>query len=158
MAAKRRFTRERRERFLDCLRETGNVTEAARKAGISRSAAYDARAADPSFALKWRDAAHSISDRLTAEAVRRALEGVEEPYYYQGEERGTVRKFNDALLMFLLKMCNPEIFTEDEGPAGAAGVEEGSGVVFQLNLGGPPATGEENEKPRTDTREEPAGG
>jgi hypothetical protein len=134
MPPKARFTRERQERFLEALRLTGNVTEAAREAGISRSRAYQVRAADEAFALRWRDACLSLGDRIEAEAVRRALEGV--------EERGTVRRYNDALLMFLLKMRRPDIFEQPEadGPAETPGPDPaGPGrVVFELHLGGGP--------------------
>ncbi|MGE4506210.1 MAG: hypothetical protein AB7D51_12750 [Desulfovibrionaceae bacterium] len=142
MPPKARFTRERQERFLEALRLTGNVTEAAREVGISRSRAYQVRAADEAFALRWRDACLSLGDRIEAEAVRRALEGVEEPYFYQGEERGTVRRYNDALLMFLLKMRRPDIFEQPDadGPAGTPEPDSaGPGrVVFELHLGGGP--------------------
>lgn len=135
MAARVRFTRERRERFLELLRETGNVSDAARAAGVSRSRVYQVRAESEPFARQWEDAVGALGDRIEAEAVRRALHGVEEPYYYQGEERGTVRKYSDTLLMFLLKSRCPERYGECGSQQRAA--ETGappSPVVFELNF------------------------
>jgi len=40
--------------------------------------------------------------------VRRARDGVEEPIFHQGKNVGTVRKYSDTLLIFLLKSHKPE--------------------------------------------------
>lgn len=45
---------EKREVFLDALRDNGNATEAARSAGVSRVTAYQWRS-DPVFAARWDD-------------------------------------------------------------------------------------------------------
>ena len=42
--------------------------------------------------------------RLLADtALARALDGVEEPVFWKGEQIGTKRRYNDRLLMFLLE-------------------------------------------------------
>lgn len=49
---------------------------------------------------------------LEDEAVRRAYVGVEEPLFYQGKQCGTVRKYSDTLLIFLLKGAKPAKYRE----------------------------------------------
>lgn len=70
--------------FLKALAITGVVTRAAKAAKTDRTTAYDLRAADPAFALAWKDALAAADDRLEAEAVERAVAGWEEPVVYQG--------------------------------------------------------------------------
>lgn len=52
------------------------------------------------------------ADVLEAEARRRAVDGVAEPVFYQGTQVGTVQKYSDTLLMFLLKSRKPEAYAE----------------------------------------------
>jgi hypothetical protein len=101
--------------FLEALAETANVSLACRLAGVGRRTVYSWRAADPEFAKAWGAALEIGCDALEDEAVRRALSGVEEPVFYQGTRRGTIRKYSDQLLMFLLKARRPEKFKN--GPA-----------------------------------------
>lgn len=95
--------------FLDTLRETGNVSEAAESIRASRQGLYKARAGDDVLAAEWDDALEVASDALIAEARRRGFEGVEEPLSYQGMCTGDViRKYSDTLLIFLIKGVRPE--------------------------------------------------
>ena len=64
--------------FLTALRETGNVSAAARRAGTSRSVCYARRRRDTAFAAAWEDALEEAADRLEMEAFRRAVDGVGE--------------------------------------------------------------------------------
>lgn len=134
MAARTTFTRARRALFLETLRATGNVSEAARAAAVSRSRVYQVREGSEPFARAWEDAVCAVEDRIEAEALRRAVDGVEEPYYYQGKECGTVRKYSDQLLMFLLKTRCPERY----GDKPEGGDAPGGQVVFKLNFAGEP--------------------
>ena len=52
------------------------------------------------------------AQRLEAEAKRRAVEGVEEPVFYQGKQCGVIKRYSDALLMFLLKGAMPDKYKE----------------------------------------------
>ncbi|MBI4185314.1 MAG: hypothetical protein HY521_15080 [Proteobacteria bacterium] len=98
--------------FLGALAESGNVSAACRRVLLPRHTAYGWRRADPAFAKAWAEALEIGLDALEDEATRRALEGVEEPVFYQGEVRGAVRRFSDPLLMFLLRARRPERFRE----------------------------------------------
>ncbi len=106
--------------FLCELATHGNVCWAARKAGISRRTAYEAR--DPKgrshvgqvtaqlFAEAWRHAVESAYDLLLGEARRRAVQGHLEPVFYKGRQVGAVRRYSDELLMLLLRIARPDKF------------------------------------------------
>ena len=98
--------------FLDTLRETANVTVAARSVGITLGTAYKHRKDDALFAERWEEAINEAVDMLEAEAHRRAFQGTEEPVFYQGCEVGYVRKYSDPLTMFLLKAHRPDKYRE----------------------------------------------
>ena len=119
MANRKKFTDHARQNFLMALRETANVSEAARRAGISRRRAYDVRDVDPVFAAAWKDAVETAIDTLEAEAWRRGKEGWDEPVFYRGEIQRdaegkpvTIRKYSDRMLELLLKAHRPEKYRE----------------------------------------------
>ena len=93
--------------FLTALRQTGNVSAAARAAGVARSRCYEVRRRDPDFATGWQDALEEAADWLEFEALRRAVEGTEEDRFFGGHIVGQVTRYSDALLMFLLKARRP---------------------------------------------------
>ena len=101
-----------RTKFLETLRKTGNVTEAARVARISRNTVYTHRHADPVFAEAWDDAEEEATDALEYEARRRAVHGVERPVVYKGEVVATIPEYSDRLMELLLKAHRPEKFKE----------------------------------------------
>lgn len=98
--------------FLAAVARTGNVTVAAEIAHISRSAHYQWLEADPVYVEAFEDAMEQAAQRLEAEAKRRAVEGVEEPVFYQGKQCGVIRRYSDSLLMFLLKGALPDKYKE----------------------------------------------
>lgn len=107
-------TPKKRTAFIESLRETGgNVSRSCEAADMSRVAAYEWRTADPEFAKEWNDAVEFGTDELEEEARRRAYAGVDEPVFYQGEQCGTVRKYSDTLLIFLLKGRRPETYRDN---------------------------------------------
>lgn len=103
-----RWTPGERRCFLDRLRETANVSAAARAAGKSRSSAYQLRQQDADFRAAWDEALEEALDMLEAELWRRALEGVARPVFYGGKCCGVIRSYSDQLGMFLLKAHRPE--------------------------------------------------
>ena len=64
------------------------------------------------YAAKFEEADATAIDVLEKEARRRAVGGTEEPVYYQGVEVGTVRRYSDTLLIFLMKGNNPEKYRD----------------------------------------------
>jgi len=100
--------RARRQAFLAALRDSANVSASAHATGVERWKWYRLRRADSGFAAEWLDALETGIDALEDEAMRRALEGGEEPVFYQGKIVGSVRKYSDTLLMFMLKARRPE--------------------------------------------------
>lgn len=106
-------TPKKRAAFLTSLIETGgNVSRACEAAGIARQRVYEWRSADADFAAAWDEAVEAGTDELEEEARRRAYEGVDEPVFYQGETCGTVRKYSDTLLIFLLKGRRPDKYRD----------------------------------------------
>ena len=102
----------RKRAFLAAVARTGNVTQAAEIAHIARSAHYQWLEADPVYVAAYEDAMEQAAQRLEAEAKRRAVEGVEEPVFYQGKQCGVIRRYSDSLLMFLLKGALPDKYKE----------------------------------------------
>ena len=98
--------------MLAALAETGNVTEATTIARINRDTHYDWLKTDPDYAKAAESAMESAADRLEREALRRAVEGVEEPVYQGGKKVGVVQKYSDTLLIFLLKGARPHKYKE----------------------------------------------
>jgi hypothetical protein len=73
---------------------------------------------------RYRDefdaATEDAADILEAEAFRRAVEGWDEPTgWYRGQPGGTVRKYSDTLLIFLLKGMRPAKYRERTEVQGA---------------------------------------
>jgi hypothetical protein len=109
--------------FLAALRDCGNVRAATQAAQVDRSTPYKLRGTDPAFAKAWEDAMDDAADVLEAEARRRATLGVDEPVFYQGVPVGSVKRYSDTLLMFLLKGARPHTYrertsVEHSGPEG----------------------------------------
>lgn len=98
--------------FITSLSNCGNVRQACKDVGIDPKTAYRKREKDSKFKLEWAGALDEAADVLEQEAWRRAHDGVEDPVYYKGDVCGTVRKYSDLLLMFLLKGMRPEKFRE----------------------------------------------
>ena len=121
MANRKKLTVRRREEFLEQLAGCGNVSAATRVVCVSRSAAYALRENDKAFATEWDAAREAAIDVLEAEARRRALDGVEQPVFNQGQEIGRVRKYSDRLLMFLLKASRPGKFNQRHEHTGKGG-------------------------------------
>ena len=64
------------------------------------------------FAAQWREALGEGSDLLEAEARRRAVTGIDKPVFYKGKVVGSITKYSDRLLMFLLKAHRPQKFRD----------------------------------------------
>jgi len=94
--------------FLALLAESPSVSSAARACNLARRTLYDFRAADPAFAAAWDEALEIGLDAVEDEAILRARDGVEQPVFRRGLQYGTVRKYSDPLLIFLLEHLRPQ--------------------------------------------------
>jgi len=99
----------KRESFLAAYALCGNITHAAQAADCHRNSHYQwlEKDEDGSYAAAFDSAQEGAIERLESEARRRAERGVAEPVYYKGEVVGTVQKYSDVLLIFLLKSMRP---------------------------------------------------
>jgi len=68
---------------------------------------------DAEFAAEWDRFLVMGAEILEDEAIRRAREGYDEPVFYQGQMTGTIRKYSDTLLIFLLKGAMPAKYREN---------------------------------------------
>jgi len=111
--------------FLSALVETGgNRSLACKAAKIHQSTPYTKQwKEDRAFQDALELAEEMGVDYLEAEAVRRAVQGVEEPVgWHQGKAGGTITRYSDTLLIFLLKGSRPHKYADrhkvsgDEGP------------------------------------------
>lgn len=93
----------RRAAFLVALREGRSVADAAAAAGVNRTLLYKWRTAVAGFADAWDEAVLDSFDRVEEEALRRAMQGVERPVFYRGEQVGSVTTYSDRLLIALLQ-------------------------------------------------------
>src|SRR6266516_3877685 len=113
--SKTQMTRRRRA-FLDHFARYGNISAAARQAGIERKTVYRWQEHDDAFAAAFRDAELQAVDVLAEEAWRRAHDGVESTrtMYWRGEVVGVEQeiKYSDRLLEFLLKGQPPTASAE----------------------------------------------
>lgn len=114
----------RRNCFIAILRDTGNVSRAAREAGLATSGLYEHRKRNPTFAAQWEGAVAESLDDLEQAMIERARIGVEKPVYFRGEQVGAVRSYSDALGMFMLKARRPEIYARLIDAAPARAIEE----------------------------------
>lgn len=61
----------------------------------------------------WEESLELFADKLEAEMARRAIEGVDKPVFYKGEEVGTIREYSDQLAITLAKAVRPERFRDN---------------------------------------------
>lgn len=102
----------KKKQFIETLKQTGNVSAAARAIGVPRAKLYKKKKTDRKFSEEWQEALEEALDDLEEEVRRRALQGIEKPVYYGGKKCGSITAFNDTLAMFLLKARRPETFGE----------------------------------------------
>lgn len=88
--------------------------------GVAPHTLYNWRNDDADFARNWRFAHMAYMETLRIEAVRRAVEGVEEPILKNGVpvldprtgRAFATRKYSDRLLEFLMKAGDPETYCD----------------------------------------------
>lgn len=106
------WTPERQVAFIEALAECGCVAEACERVGITHAAAYRLRRRVDAYSFRaaW-DAALDYAIRRLSDAVfSRALNGVTRPVFFQGEQVGERRYFDERLAMFLLRYRDPDTY------------------------------------------------
>ena len=102
----------KRAAFLVAYSEKGVIAYAAEAAKVNRRSHYR-WLQDPVYAEAFAQAEEVAGETLIAEARRRAVQGVAEPVYYLGKVVGSIQKYSDNLLMFLIKGHYPETYREN---------------------------------------------
>jgi hypothetical protein len=126
------INRKKKDLMLNSYALNGNISASAQVAGIHRSTHYAWMENDPEYAKAFEEAGKEAIERLEEEARRRAVDGVDEPVFYQGMECGRVRKYSDILLMFLLKGKQPDTYRENVNHTGEMDVVV-SGLAETMN-------------------------
>lgn len=107
-----KMKRKLQVRFLTEYALCGNVTLAARNAGISNTTHWRWSREDDGYREAWAEAQEHAADMMEQEATRRALVGTLEPVFYKGEKVGHIRKYSDLLMIFMLKGMRPEKYRD----------------------------------------------
>lgn len=121
--------KRRMKKYLEVLAKTGNKTRAREDARLSHRKLDRLKEEYPEFEQAEQKALMDYVAILETEADRRAVEGVAEPVYYEGEIVGTKQKFSDPLLMFRLKGLYPDRYKDRVENSGQA-----SGATINLYL------------------------
>lgn len=114
--------------FLTAYAECGVISQAADAADVARQSHYDWMATDAEYPALFRMVQRQAADVLEMEARSRAVDGWDEPVFYEGSVCGHKRKRSDTLLIFLMKGAMPEKYGEKIEHAGQVGVQH-SGTV-----------------------------
>ena len=118
--------------FLAAYSICASVSRASRLAEIDRTNHYLWIKEDSDYVGAFEEANLQACQALEDEATRRAHEGVEEPVWYQGEQCGSVLKYSDTLMIFLLKGRMPEKYRENiKSEVNLAG-KDGKGLIVQF--------------------------
>jgi len=105
--------------FLSAIAQLPNVSWAARAAGIRRELHYRRLKVDPVYKAAFESAWRMGCEELEGRAMARAIEGVDEPVFYQGDECGHVTRYYHT--EFLLRGAMPEKYRERQEITGKDG-------------------------------------
>lgn len=114
-----------RRKFLIAYAVHGTISAACKAAGISNSQYYHWKKAaegpepselDKKFLEAFREAEEIAFDSMEEACRVRAVEGVDEPVYQQGELVGYKRNYSDSLLMFRMKAKRPHQYRDNAAP------------------------------------------
>lgn len=120
------WTPERQIAFIEALADTGSVEAACKAVDMSQAGAYNLRRQPGAecFRKAWQ-AALGLDVALVEDVVMdRAHNSFEEPLYSYGRLIGTRRRYNDRLLMFILRNRSPERFAAGGAPKGLNAVSQ----------------------------------
>lgn len=126
------WTPERQTGFLEALASTACVRAAAAAVGMSAAGAYALRARPEAqaFRLAW-DAALDLGVRQLADAaLSRAIHGVARPVFFQGEQVGERRHYDERLTQFILRLRDPARFGRWREGREAVQHPDGPALIF----------------------------
>jgi len=103
-----KFTQLQKCKFVEAIEKTGRIFEACKCVGISQGTYYKHRINDMTFAANVEEAMNVFRDSIVKAVHSRAIEGWEEPVFYNGEIVGYTRKYSDKLLVALAQRFIPE--------------------------------------------------
>jgi len=112
LSPKRKLTRQQ-QKFLKNYSGLANISRAALKSGIVRENHYKwQKDPDSVYAEEFERVADQAFGLLEDEASRRAVDGVDQAMFHNGQEY--IRKvYSDTLLIVLLKAGNPEKYRDN---------------------------------------------
>lgn len=107
------WTLERQRAFIETLAQTGSVAAAARRVGLSTTAAYSFRRRNEGkpFDCAWTVALAHALQALEQCAMDRAINGTENPVFYRGEVVGHRVTTHERLMMFILERHGGRVHT-----------------------------------------------
>lgn len=120
--------------FLAAYSECGTTKRAAEITGLQRWAHYQWLKTDPEYKKAFAEAKRMACQSLEAEAIRRAVDGWDEPVFYEGVQTAVKRKYSDTLLIFMLKGANPKKYAEFTTHSGNIGLEHSGKIVASHGL------------------------
>jgi hypothetical protein len=99
--------------FLAAMEDTNcSVGKSCRVSGISRNKAVALRNKIPEFDELWSSIYDTATDKIEDAAFKRAVTGITEAIYYQGELVDYKTVYSDSLLTLLLQSRRPEIYRQ----------------------------------------------
>lgn len=103
------FNKSAQVRYLMYLARFGLKNSAAQYAGVSSEAVrFYSKNTNPDFADAINEAMDIFKESLEQVALRRAVDGWEEPVYQKGELVGTIHRHSERMLEMLLKRHIPD--------------------------------------------------
>ena len=108
------LTEQNKDKLLEQLSRTGNLSASAASVGVTRFAVYKAIERDQDFGERIALAREKACNVLENEMYRRGVEGYDEPIFYQGEEVGSVRRYSDKLLQLLARANMGDRYSEKQ--------------------------------------------
>lgn len=122
--ARKKSVVERAQRLLAAYRETCNISESCKRAGIDRKTHYNWLEKHPKYKEAFESTRTIAAQTLEALAIERATVGWTDDIYYQGQRCGTVQRYDSGLMQFLLRGAMPEKYNSPQrqelsGPQGA---------------------------------------
>ncbi|WP_018949508.1 helix-turn-helix domain-containing protein [Thioalkalivibrio sp. ALMg11] len=109
-----KLTPEKKQKVVELLSQTGNLSACAAEVGLSRDTIYRAMQRDEEFATRIAQARDKASYEVEREIRRRGLEGISRPVYYQGEIIGEQKEYSDKLLLAMAKANMPERYSDKQ--------------------------------------------